>query len=92
MEERINRIIEEKINPVLGEHSGAAVMTKFENGIVTVRLVGGCSGCPSAQMTTETVVKEVLMEEIPELVDVKLDTSVSEELISMARMLLRGER
>ena len=92
MEERITKIIEEKINPVLGEHSGGAVLTNYQDGVVTVRLTGACSGCPSAQMTTEDVVKEVLMEEIPELVDVKLDTSVSDELIEMARRLMRGER
>ena len=92
MEEKIRKIIEEQINPVLGEHSGGAVLTDFTDGVVTVRLTGACSSCPSAQMTTEDVVKEVLMEEFPEIVDVKLDTSVSDELIDMARKLMRGER
>ena len=89
MEEKIRKIIEEQINPVLGEHSGGAVLTDFQDG---VRLTGACSSCPSAQMTTEDIVKEVLMEEIPELVDVKLDTSVSDELIDFAKKLMRGER
>ena len=92
MEEKIRKIIEEKINPVLGEHSGGAVLTDYRDGIVTVRLTGACSGCPSAQMTTEDIVKAVLMEEIPQLVDVKLDTSVSDDLIQLARRLMNGER
>ena len=32
------------------------------------------------------------MEEIPQLVDVKLDTSVSDDLIQLARRLMNGER
>ncbi len=92
MEERIKQVLAEKINPILGEHSGGAVLTKLEDGVVTVRLTGACSGCPSAQITTEEIVKEMLMEEIAEIKDVKLDTSVSDDLIEMARKLMRGER
>lgn len=92
MEEQIKKVLVEKVNPILGEHSGGAVMTKLEDGVVTVRLTGACSGCPSAQMTTEEIVKEILMEEIEEVKDVKLDTSVSDDLIEMARKLMRGER
>ncbi|MBR6700403.1 MAG: NifU family protein [Firmicutes bacterium] len=92
MEEQIKKALIEKVNPILGEHSGGAVMTKLEDGVVTVRLTGACSGCPSAQMTTEEIVKEILMEEVAEVKDVKLDTSVSDDLIEMARKLMRGER
>ena len=92
MEDRINKVLEELVNPILGEHSGGCVMTGLEDGVVTVRLVGGCSGCPSAQITTEEIVKELLMENILEVKDVKLDTSVSDDLIEMARKLMRGER
>ncbi|MDO4481822.1 MAG: NifU family protein [Bacillota bacterium] len=92
MEEQIKKALVEKVNPILGEHSGGAVMTKLEDGVVTVRLTGACSGCPSAQMTTEEIVKEILMEEIEGVKDVKLDTSVSDDLIEMARKLMRGER
>jgi len=92
MEEAIKKALIEKVNPVLGQHAGGAVMTKLEDGVVTVKLTGACSGCPSAQMTTEEIVKEILVEEVEGVVDVKLDTSVSEDLIEMARKLMRVER
>ena len=92
MEEQVKTILEEKVNPILGEHSGGAVMTKLEDGVVTVRLTGACSGCPSAQMTTEEIVKDILMEDLDWVKDVKLDTSVSDDLIEMAKKLMRGER
>ena len=92
MEEKIRAIIEEQVNPVLGEHSGGAILLKYEDGIATVRLTGACSSCPSAQLTTEDVIKDIILEELPEVVDVRLDTSVSDDLVDMAKKLLRGER
>ena len=92
MEEQVKTILDEKINPLLGEHDGGAVVTKCEDGVVTIRMTGACSGCPSAQMDTEEIVKETLMDELDWVKDVKLDTSVSDDLIEMAKKLMRGER
>ena len=47
--------------------------------------------CPSAQSTIEDVVKSILMENIDGIKDVVLDTSVSEDLLDMARKILRKE-
>lgn len=88
MEERINEIIMEKVNPILESHMGGVVLTKLENDIAFVRLTGACGGCPSSQYTVEDVIKTILLEELPELKDVQLDTSVSDELLDMARKLL----
>jgi Fe-S cluster biogenesis protein NfuA len=92
MVEQVTAILDGKINPLLGEHDGGAVVTKVEDGVVTIRMTGACSGCPSAQMDTEEIVKDTLMEELDWVKDVKLDTSVSDDLIEMAKKLMRGER
>lgn len=89
MEDKINRVLTEKVNPLLASHFGGVVLTAFENGIAYVKLTGSCSTCPSAQYTIEDVVKGIVMEEIPEVKDVILDTSVSEDLLDMARKLLK---
>jgi Fe-S cluster biogenesis protein NfuA len=91
MKEKIERVLKEKINPLLESHYGGAVLVGFENGIAKVRLTGACSSCPSAQYTIEDVVSAILMEEIPEVKEVVLDTSVSEDLIEMAKKILRKE-
>jgi Fe-S cluster biogenesis protein NfuA len=59
--------------------------------VVKVKLTGACASCPSAQYTIEDIVKAIVMDEIPEVKDVILDTSVSEDLIDMAKKILRGE-
>lgn len=91
MEKKIQELLEEKVNPLLANHFGAATLTGFENNVARVRLTGACGSCPSAQYTMEDVVKNILMEALPELHDVVLDTSVSEDLIDMAKKILRKE-
>ncbi len=92
MEEEIQKILEEKVNPVLNSHLGGAVLSRIENGIAFVRLTGACGGCPSSQFTLEDVIKTAILDEIPELEDVQLDTSVSDELLDMARSILKKDK
>ena len=56
-----------------------------------MKLTGACAGCPSAQETLEEVVKDFVMGGVPEIRDVVLDTSVSEDLLDMARKILHHE-
>ncbi len=88
MEEKINKILIEKVNPLLESHYGGAVLAGYENGIAKVRLTGACRTCPSAQFTIEDIVREILMKELPEINDVILDMSVSDDLIDMAKKIL----
>ncbi len=92
MEEKIKKVLVEKVDPLLASHFGGVILTAFENGVAYVRLTGSCSTCPSAQYTIEDVVKNVVLEELPEVKDVVLDTSVSEELMDMARKLLKKDK
>lgn len=92
MEEKIKKVLEDKVNPVLASHFGGAILSGFENGVAYVRLTGSCSSCPSAQYTIEDVVKGIVMEEVPGLKDVVLDTSVSSDLLDIAKKILKKER
>lgn len=91
MREKIQELLDQKVNPLLSEHFGGAKLTGLENNVAKVRLVGACGSCPSAQFTLEDVVKNILMEELPDLKDVILDTSVSDDLIDMAKKILKKE-
>jgi Fe-S cluster biogenesis protein NfuA len=89
--DELTRVVENKVNPKLAEHYGGALVTGWEAGVVYVRMTGACGQCPSAQETIENVVKEILMSELPEVKDVVLDTSVSQDLIDMAKKILNKE-
>ena len=91
MENKIRKILEEKVDPVLSEHFGGSMLTKYEDGVAYVKLTGACATCPSAQETLEDVVKDFVIGGVPEVKDVVLDTSVSEDLLDMARKILKKE-
>ncbi len=87
--EKIIIALKDKVDPILEQHHGGAILTSYEDGVAWVKLTGACASCPSAQGTMEDIVKSILMEEISEIKDVKLDNSVSEDLLEMARKLLK---
>lgn len=92
MEKQIIEILKEKVDPVLAEHYGGAVLTKIEDGNVYVKLTGSCATCPSAQDTIETVVKAAILNNVEGVKDVILDNSVSDELWDMAKKILNKEQ
>jgi Fe-S cluster biogenesis protein NfuA len=73
MIEEIRAIIESDINPMLKLHSGGCELVDVEDGVVTLKLFGGCSGCPSSALTLFNGIVPVLKEKIPEIVDVVLE-------------------
>jgi len=69
---QIKEIIDTDINPHLKLHAGSAELVGYEDGIVTLRLFGGCSGCPSSTMTLFNGIVPILKERLPEIEDVVL--------------------
>lgn len=90
IEEKIQAIIDTNINTQLNLHGGSASLTAYEDGIAWVKFHGACASCMSSSETLELVVKESIMTAIPEVSDVRLDNSVSEDLLDMARKILGG--
>jgi Fe-S cluster biogenesis protein NfuA len=67
MEDRIQKIIEEKIRPSLQMDGGDIEYLGMDGNNVKVRLKGACHGCPSAQITLQMGVLRLLKAEIPEI-------------------------
>ena len=87
---RIEAVLDEKVRPMLRSHGGEVAVDKLENKVLYVKLMGQCAGCPSADLTTETVVEAELVKELPELVERVVSVqNVSDELWDMAKRLLR---
>jgi len=70
--EKIKEIIANEINPQLDLHAGGCELLDVDDGVVTLRLYGGCSGCPSSQITLFNGIVPILKEKIPEIRDVVL--------------------
>ena len=65
--ERIERVLEERVRPLLRSHGGGVKMTGYEDCIVFVKLSGVCVGCPSADLSTKGFIEDVLKKELPEI-------------------------
>ncbi|MBV7273335.1 NifU family protein [Clostridium thailandense] len=88
VEKEIQRVIDEKVKPYLGEHNGDIEFLGVENGVVKIKLLGQCSGCISAKYTVENIVEASLKQEVPEVKKVELISFISEETLDMARKIL----
>jgi len=72
MEEKIIKIIEEKIKPSLQADGGDIKFISWNasEGIVGVRMQGACAGCPMMQTTLKEGVEAELKKHIPEIKEV----------------------
>ncbi|HBK67765.1 MAG TPA: hypothetical protein DEB05_01380 [Firmicutes bacterium] len=71
MKERVAEVLG-KIRPSLQADGGDVELIDVTNeGVVKVKLVGRCSGCPMSQMTLKNGIERVLKEEIPEVKSVQ---------------------
>lgn len=87
---RIETVLEEKVRPALRAHGGEIQVDRLENGVLYVKLLGQCAGCPSADLTNETLVEAEVVAAVPELVSkVAVVQTVSDELWDQAKKLLR---
>ena len=87
---RIEAVLDEKVRPALRSHGGEIEIDRLEDGVLYVKLLGQCAGCPSADLTNETLVEAELTAALPELVrKVAGVQTVSDELWEQAKRLLR---
>lgn len=90
---RIEAVLDEKVRPALRAHGGEIEVDRLEGKTLYVKLLGQCAGCPSADLTNETIVEAELVEALPELVQkVSVVQTVSDELWEQAKRLLRDHR
>lgn len=87
---RIEQVLDEKVRPALRAHGGEIAVDHLENRVLYVKLLGQCAGCPSADLTNETLVEAEVVKALPELVQrVSVVQTVSDELWEQAKRLLR---
>ena len=87
---RIEAVLNERVRPYLRSHGGEIAVERLEDGVLYVKMLGQCSGCPAADLTNETVVEEELVKAVPELVrKVAVVQTVSDELWEQAKRILR---
>tara|TARA_B100000902_G_scaffold331079_1_gene328340 strand:+ start:2361 stop:2951 length:591 start_codon:yes stop_codon:yes gene_type:complete len=72
IEDRINYIIYNEINPMLESHGGDVSLVEFnDKNEVVLQFGGGCQGCGMVDVTLKDGIEKTLIEQIPEIKSVK---------------------
>lgn len=90
MLERIERVLDEAVRPGLRAHGGDVQVVSLDGDVLRVRLLGCCSGCPSAYITTEELIEKAVLDAIPGISRVALISGVSDGLMAQAREIMRA--
>ena len=71
MKEKIENVLD-KLRPYLLNDGGDIEYVDYRNGICYLRFLGHCANCSLMMVTLNDGIKEALINEIPEIIDVEL--------------------
>lgn len=66
MRERVEKALE-TVRPALQADGGDIQLVSVEDGVVKVRLMGACGGCPMSSMTISQGVERAVKQAVPEI-------------------------
>ena len=66
MRDRVENVIN-RIRPAVQMDGGDIELVDVVDGLVKLRLVGSCSGCPSSMMTLKAGIERAIQSEVPEV-------------------------
>ena len=67
---KIKAILDNEIRPAIAMDGGDCEFHSYEDGILTLRMQGACSNCPSSVMTLKMGIENRLREDVPDLKEV----------------------
>ncbi len=70
MRDRVEQVIN-RIRPAVQMDGGDIELVDVTDGIVKLRLVGSCHGCPSSMMTLKAGIERAIQAEVPEVKSVE---------------------
>ena len=70
MRDRVEKVIN-RIRPAVQMDGGDIELVDVADGVVKLRLVGSCQGCPSSMMTLRVGIERAIRAEVPEITAVE---------------------
>lgn len=65
--ERIQQLIDERINPAIAAHGGYITLVDVKENDVYIEMAGGCQGCGLARITLRQGIERMIKDAIPEV-------------------------
>lgn len=69
--ERVQTVIQQKINPAVASHGGQVSLVDVRENVAYVRMSGGCQGCGAASVTLTQGIERMIKEAVPEIEDIQ---------------------
>ncbi len=63
--ERVAQLFASRVNPMVARHGGAVELIDVQDGVVMLRMGGGCQGCGMADVTLRQGIEAMLHEHVP---------------------------
>lgn len=70
MRRRLQKLLDEKVNPMVAQHGGQIDLVDYVNRTAYIRMSGGCQGCSSSQATLSQGVEKAILEAYPRVAQV----------------------
>jgi Fe/S biogenesis protein NfuA len=64
---RLQKLLDERINPSLMGHGGFAALAGVNDGVAEIIMGGGCQGCAMSAVTLSDGIESLIKEEVPEI-------------------------
>lgn len=71
IEDRVNYVLYNEVNPQLAAHSGEVTLEHMEGNVAVLRFGGGCQGCASVDLTLKEGVERTLLDKVAGLAGVR---------------------
>lgn len=72
LQERVQYIIDNEINPNLASHGGfVSLVDIVDNGVVVLRFGGGCHGCGMSEVTLKSGIEKTLLQQCADITAVR---------------------
>jgi Fe-S cluster biogenesis protein NfuA len=68
---QIKELIETRVRPAVANDGGDIIYRGFSQGIVSLKMQGACSGCPSSTATLKQGIESLLKHYVPEVIEVR---------------------
>jgi Fe-S cluster biogenesis protein NfuA len=73
LETRVMRALE-KVRPSLDLHGGNVELIGINDGVVRLRLMGSCKGCPSSSLTLKMTIEESIFSMAPDVLSIETES------------------
>jgi Fe-S cluster biogenesis protein NfuA len=65
--EKVTKVFDEQVNPMVARHGGRVELIDVQDGVVMLRMGGGCQGCGMADVTLRQGIEGMLAQLVPDV-------------------------